>query len=199
MTKNKTYNEFLEKMKVDGHTRKNLILDGTEPIFNKYIVKKDTIGKFLGIICPINSVITHCGNRIACDKNYQFSIKCCNDELNEPFSNPLRSSVLVAKKTKKLPGIIVGNQMVVTKIGNKPNNIKDLDLEWQEQIKFVLNAINSTNPNEYPLWSGIYKEINFRQGFYLESGEKLIFYAISPDLDIKSIDLKLEVDMFEKV
>lgn len=194
-----TYQEFIEKMEKDNYIRKNndsIILDDSDSIFTKYIVKKDMIGKFLELVCPDNIVIS-CGRKMNCDKEYEFKIKCYDDDLKEPFGNPLRSSLLVSEKTREFPGIIINYQIVITKIGNK---IYEIPSGWEKMTKNTLKIISSKNPNEYPLWSGAYDCIYsfYNNGLYLESGQKLVFYAVNPDIDIKNIELKMEVDIFEK-
>lgn len=195
------YQEFIEKMMKDNYIRKNnnsIILDGSESIFTKYIVKKDTIGKFLELTCPDNTIITRCGGKMICDKNYEFKIKCYDDNLKEPFNNPFRSSFLAKEKTKEFPGILINYQIIITKIRNKKTEIEP---GWEKLINNILKVINSKNPNEYPLWSGNYFAMErncFDQGLYLESGQRLVFYAINPEIDLRDIDLKMEVDIFEK-
>lgn len=192
------YNEFVEKMKKDGYIRKNndaIHIDDSNIIITKYRVKKDTIGKFLELSCPNNTIITHCGDRMNCGKKYEFRIKCYDENMKEPFSNPLRSSLLLSKKTKKLPGLIVNYQIIITKIGERFYN---LEPGWEKYVKMALRIIDSQNPNEYPLYSGEYMTMNLALGIYLEEGQKLVFYAIEPERDIKNIDLKMDIDIFEK-
>ena len=195
------YNEFIEKMKKDNYIRKNndsIILDESNLMLTKHVVKKDTIGKFLELTCPDNIIITFCGRKMNCDKKYEFKIKCYDENLKQPFSNIFRSSFLISKKTQEFPGIMINYQMVITKIGNK---ISKIESPWEKIIGNTLKIINSKNPNEYPLWSGNYFAIDsfFYNGSCLKSGEKLVFYAVNPDIDIKNIDLKMEVDIFEKI
>ena len=196
-----TYREFIGKMEKDNYIRKNndsIILDDSYPIFAKYIVKKDTIGKFLELVCPDKTIITFCGRKMNCDKKYEFKIKCYDKVLKEPFGNPFRSSLLVSEKTKEFPGIMVNYQIVITKMGNK---IIEIEPGWEKIIGNTLKIINSKSSNEYPLWSGAYEIIEqsaFDHGLYLESGQKLLFYAVNPDINIENIGLKMEVDIFEK-
>lgn len=194
----KQYQEFIEKMEKDNYVRKNndsIVLDDSESIFTKYVVRKDTIGKFLEFVCPDDTFITR---RMRRDKEYECEIKCYDDSLKEPFNNPFRSSLLVSEKTRELPGIIINYQIVITKIGNK---IHEIPSKWEEMITNVLKIIDSKNPKEYPLWSGAYKALySFcDNGLFLESGQKLVFYAINPEIDIKNTELKMEVDIFENI
>ncbi len=195
------YYEFIKKMEKDNYIRKNngpTILDDSHPMFIKYIVEKDNIGKFLELVCPDNTFITCRGRSMNCDKEYEFKIKCHDDTLKEPFSNPFRSSLLVSEKIGEFPGIIINYQMVITKIGNR---LHEFPSEWEKMIKNTLKVIGSENPKEYPLWSGAYKAIYgfHNNGLFLESGQKLIFYAVKPDVDIRNVELQIEVDMFEKI
>lgn len=188
-------------MEKDNYFRKNndsIILDDSDSIFTKYVVRKDTIGKFLELVCPADTIITCCGRKMNCDKEYKFGIKCHDDNLKEPFNNPFRSSILVSEKTRESPEVIINYQMVITKIGNKTHEVPS---GWEEMITNVLKIIDSNNPKEYPLWSGAYKAIYgfYDNGLFLEGGQKLVFYAVNPDVDIKSMELKMEVDIFENI
>ncbi len=194
------YQEFIEKMEKDNFIRKcndSIVLVDSDSIFTKYIVKKDTIGKFLELVCPDNTIMAVCGKHMGCDNEYKFKIRCYDDDSKEPFSNPFKSSLLVSEKTRGFPGIIVNYQMVITKIGSE---IYEIPSEWEKMIKRTLNIVGSKDPKEYPLWSGAYKAIyNFgNNGLFLRGGQKLVFYAVNPEIDIKNIELKMEVDMFEK-
>lgn len=192
------YNEFIEKMRKDGYTRKNndtIHINESDTIFAKYEVKKDTIDKFLELTCPSNTIITHCGDKMNCDKKYEFRIKCYDEYMKEPFSDPFRSSLLLSKKTKELPGLIVNYQTIITKTGTRFYN---LEPEWEKYVKMALKIIGSKDPSEYPIYSGAYDAMNLCNGTYLEKGQKLIFYAIEPENDIKNIDLKMDIDIFEK-
>lgn len=198
---NLQYHEFMKKMEEDNFIRKNsgsTVLEDSDSIFNRYIVRKERIGKFLELICPDNTIMTSCGRNLSCDKGYEFKIKCYDDDLKEPFSNPFLSSLLASEKTEEFPGIIINYQIVITKIGNR---IHEIPSGWEKMTKNVLKIIDSENPKEYPLWSGAYRGIyNFyNNGLFLESGQRLIFYAVKPDVDIKNIELKMEVDIFEKI
>lgn len=192
------YQKFMQKMKKDNFIRKNngsTIIVDSDSIFTKYIVRKGSTGIFLELICPDNSFITYCGRN--CDEEYELKIKCYDDALKEPFDNPFLSSKLTLESTEESPGIIINYQIVITKIGNR---IHEIPSGWEKMTKSVLKIIDSKNPKEYPLWSGPYKAIHhfYNNGLFLESGQRLIFYAVEPDVDIKNIELKMEVDIFEK-
>jgi len=197
---NLIYQEFMKRMEKDNFVRKNncsTVLDDSDSMFAKYTVRKERIGIFLELICPDNTIMTSCGRNLSCDKRYEFKIKCCDDDLKEPFSNPFLSSLLASEKTEEFPGIIINYQIVITKIGNR---IHEIPSGWEKMTKNVLKIIGSKNPKEYPLWSGAYRAIHgfYDNGLFLESGQRLIFYAVKPDVDIKNIKLKMEVDIFEK-
>jgi hypothetical protein len=201
MSTPKIYREFIEKMEKNNYIRKNdgsTILDDSDPIFAKYIVKKDKKGKFLELVCPSDTIITICGRKMNCDNRYEFKMKCYDNDLNEPFKNPFISSLLVSEKTEEFPGIMINYQLVITKIGNKTIEVPS---GWERMIETALKVIGSKKPNEYPLWSGAYEAIyNFGDnGLYLESGQKLVFYAINPEFDIRNIELIMEADIFEKI
>lgn len=194
------YQEFMKKMEEDNFIRKNngpTVLKDSDSMFTKYIVKKERIGKFLELVCPDNTIITACDKKMNCDKEYEFKMKCFNDDLKEPFDNPFLSSLLTSEKTKEFPGIIINYQIVITKIGNR---IHEIPYGWEKMTKNVLKIIDSKNPKEYPLWSGAYRAIHdfYHNGLFLESGQRLIFYAVRPDVDIKNVELKMDVDIFEK-
>ncbi len=195
------YQEFIKKVEKYGYFRKNNVpvaLCDSDHVFTKYIVKKDSKGKFLELVCPDNTIMTVCGKKMGCDKEYEFKIKCHDDFLKEPFGNLFRSSLLVSEKTKEFPGIIINYQIVVTKIGNE---IYEIPSGWEKMTKTTLKIIGSENPKEYPIWSGAYKAMYgfCYNGLFLKGGQKLVFYAIEPDVDIINSELKMEVDMFEKI
>lgn len=181
--------------------KSSIIIDESNSVIKTYPVKKLSIGKVLELECPKNTIISACGRSHNCDNEYYCNIKFFDDNNKEPFqefhhSIPLTQNYHVAA------------ELIVTKILQKPPDPNNQQIqELAKYVNPILKIINSNNCCEYPIWGGIYKlfspnpinndQIFLNNSFNLYANEKMIFYAINPDIDIIKTKLDMKVDLLE--
>ena len=186
-------------MKTRGYILKSPItIDEYNPNIKMFPIKKGTIGKFLQFICPNNTIISACGRTHpgGCNgSNYLVDIKCFNENNEEVFQNDLYNSIPLTSDTQ------IVTEIIVTKILQKELDKNDPKIQESSNINnAILKIIGSENPCEYPMRSGVYKFLSrdfLDRSFNLHPNEKMIFYAINPDLDIVKTKFELKADVFE--
>lgn len=194
-----SYKEFIDLMKGRGYILKNpIIINESSPNIQTFLVKKDTIGKFLEFSCPNNTIISACGKTHpgGCNGSYySVNIKCFNKDDEESFQGDSYQSIPLT------PDSQIVAEIIVTKILQKELDKNDPKVQESSQINnAILKIIGSENPYEYPMRSGVYKFISrdfLERSFNLHSNEKMIFYAINPNIDITKIRFNLKADILE--
>lgn len=190
-----SYKDYIKLMEGRGYTHNgSVMIDESNPIIKTFSIKKKSIGKILELSCPENTIISACGRTHpgGCEKSYSCEIKCLDKDNKEPFQNLHYASQLT-------PTLHVIAEIIVTRIMPKEPDKNDPKVqEWAERVGSMLKIVGSENPCEYPIWSGAYnyfsKEFLY-QSFNLYSNEKMIFYAINPDVDIVNTKLEMKADM----
>ncbi len=194
-----SYKDFIKLMEERGYTYKNQMIDESNPSIKIFPVQEQTIGKALEFQC--NTIISACGKDL--NNSYFCNIKFFNQDNKEAFQGIHYSTAL----TKDYH---VAMELVVTKIMQKSPDQKNPDIQkYAHLVNPILKIINSDNPCEYPIWSGVYKlfsdnninndHIFLNNSFNLYSEEKMVFYAIKPDIDITKVKFNLKADVFEKL
>ena len=193
------YKDFTKLMESRGYIlRENspITLSEYSDIVTKFDVEKMTTGKFLEIKCPENTIMSICGNTHegGCEKKYHIDLQISNGD-EEPFQG-LHYSIPITKERHVVAEIIVTKVMQKEPDKNDPK-VKD----WMETSSAILNIVRSENPFEYPMWTGVYKIFNkefLNLSYTMYPGEKFIFYAANPEVDIKKVRLTMDFDVFEK-
>jgi hypothetical protein len=186
-------------MKVRRYILKSPItIDESNPNIKIFPVKKDTIGKFLEFSCPNNTIISACGKTHpgGCNGSYySIIVKCFNKDNEESFQRDSYQSIQLT------PDSQIVTEIVVTKILQKELDKSDPKVQENSDINnAILKIIGSENPCEYPIRSGVYKFIYrdfLERSFNIHSNEKMIFYAINPDIDITKVKFELKADILE--
>lgn len=184
-------------MKGRGHTHDNIIIDKSNPNIKTFSVSNLSIGKVLKLICPDNTIISACGKNHegGCPNSYSVNIQCFNNDNQEPFQE-------LHYSTRLTDNYHVAAELIVTKILNKnPNEIDPNYKDWQVYANPMLKVIGSENPYEHVMWAGVYKLFPkefLNQSFNLNPNEKMIFYAINPNIDITNVKFNLRADIFTK-
>ena len=192
-----TYKDFIRRMEEKGYTisRFPVLIRSLCDYVKTFPVKKGTIGKILELTCPDNTIISACGktHEGGCKREYSIELECWSDDDRRPFQNLYHSMPLTQDYH-------VVAEIAITKILQKePDNN---DQKITKCVNPVLKIIGSDNACEYPMWSGIYKFIDrdfLNNSFNLYYGEKMIFYAVNPDIDIDETILTMKVDIFKQV
>ncbi len=197
-----SYKDFIRLMEERGYVYKNQItIDESDSNVKIFPVKEQTIGRVLEFQCPNNTIISACGKDLGCHDSYSCAIKFFNQEDKEAFQDLHYSTTLTEDYRLAM-------ELMVTKIMQKSPDQNNPDIQkYSHLVNSILRIINSDNPYEYPMWSGVYKlfsnnnvnnnHIFLNNSFNLYSGEKMIFYAINPDIDITKIKFELKVDILE--
>lgn len=194
-----TYKEFIDKMVENGYVYNHnpvTISDKDNNIISTFSADKGKTDKIIEVNCPDNQIMALCGTTHSggCNKEYLCHIKCYDDQNNEPFQG-LHYSTELNKNYHVLAEIIV------TKIlrNDPPTQYKKVK-EWSDTISPILKLIGSDNNREHVMWTGAYSKFSpefNKTSFTLYGGQKMTFYINNPDIDIKKIDFKLDVDIFE--
>lgn len=196
------YKDFIKLMEERGYTYKNQItIYESDSNIKIFPVKEQTIGKALEFQCHNNTIISACGKDL--NNSYFCNIKFFNQDNKEAFQD-LHYSIALTKDYH------VAMELVVTKIMQKSPDQNNPDIQkYAHLVNPILKIINSDNPCEYPIWSGVYKlfsdnninndHIFLNNSFNLYSEEKMVFYAIKPDIDITKVKFNLKADVFEKL
>lgn len=197
-----SYKDFIKLMEERGYTYKNQItIDESNSNVKIFPVKEQTIGKALELQCPNNIIISACGKDLGCNNSYFCNIKFFNQDNKEAFQD-LHYSIALTENYH------VAMELVITKVMQKPPDQNNPDIQkYAHAVNPILKIINSDNPCEYPMWSGIYKLFSnnnidnnntfLNHSFNLYAGEKMIFYAINPDIDITKVRFELKADILE--
>lgn len=196
------YKDFIRLMEERGYTYKNQItIDESNPSVKVFPVKEQTIGKSLEFQCPNNTIISACGKDLGCNNSYFCNIKFFDQDNKEAFQDLHYSTALTEDYH-------VTMELVVTKVLQKSPDQNDPGIQkYAHVVNPILKIINSDNPCEYPMWSGIYKlfsnnsinndHVFLNNSFNLYAGEKMIFYTINPDMDIGKVKFNMRVDILE--
>jgi len=197
-----SYKDFIKLMEERGYTYKDQItIDESDYNVKMFPVKEQTIGKALEFQCPNNTIISMCGKDLGCNNSYSCNVKFFNQNDKETFQD-LHHSVVITKDYH------IVMELVVTKVLQKSPDQSNPDIQkWSTVVNPILKIINSDNPCEYPIWSGIYKlfsdnninndHIFLNNSFNLYAGEKMIFYVVNPDIDVEKIKFNMKVDVLE--
>jgi len=201
------YIDFIKRMEEKGFIRKNnspVLLDENNHMIKTFVLEKGITGKILQLTCPENTILSLCGDDLKTGSNhsnYICSLKCFDNEENEPFMKDHKGYILYVDPNDNRPkgsAIDIVITKVVkdeqTKIIAGVNNCLPL-------IGSVMRLIKSDNHLEYPMIVGIYQKITeylTKNSFNLYPTEKIIFYALEPDTDIAKIKFELKVDILEK-
>lgn len=194
-----TYKEFIEKMKEKGFVYKNnspTLVNGS--IVKTFSVEKGTIGKIAELSCPKNTILSLCGQDMGC-KNYTCSLKCFDNDENEPFAKQHKSYILYIDKDNISKGSVM--DIVVTKVVKDENSKKISRADDYSMLTTVMKMIKSNNLLEYPMLMGTYQKIPeylVKNSFNLYQNEKIILYALEPDTDIIKTDFKMTLDVLVK-
>lgn len=196
------YKDFIKLMEERGYTYKNQMTIGKyDSNIKVFPVKEQTIGKALEFQCPNNTIISVCGKDLGCNNSYSCDIKFFDQDNKEAFQD-LHYSIALTEDYH------ITMELVVTKVLQKSLDQNDSGIQkYVHVVNPILKIINSNNPREYPMWSGIYKlfsdnninndHIFLNNSFNLYAGEKMIFYAINPDIDIETVKFNMKVDVLE--
>ena len=177
------YDDIIDTIENNGWTR---ISSNGYPlsILNKEIVypnsiKANNYGTVLEIICPLNRIITMCG------------VSECNVDIDD-FRN--------SSNFFQVPHFIT----------LRCTNSENIDI-FPTTIISILKINVNEEPEKYyetfygdlsPISDGKLKKKHERyylaETIILQSGEKLIFRANNPNVDISKIDLLMKSDIFEK-
>ena len=190
-----SYKEFIKRMEDRGYNHKGITtIDISDSNIRIFPVKKKTVGKFLELRCPNNTIISICGKNHGCNNSYYCKVKCFNTNDKEPFRDLHYSTPLT-------PTYHVVIEMIVTKIMQKPPDQNNPEIqEWAKYVNPMLKLIDSEDPCEYPIWSGAYKifpDSFLDNSFNLYSNEKMVFYVINSDIDIVKTKFELKADILE--
>lgn len=197
------YTDFINLMEERGYTHKNqIMIDEYDYNVKTFSVKEQTIGKSLEFQCPNNTIISACGKDLGCSNGYSCNIKFFNQDNKEAFQD-LHYSTAITEDYH------ITMELVVTKVLQKSPDQNDPEIQKYAHITNpILKIINSDNPCEYPMWSGIYKlfsdnninndHIFLNNSFNLYAGEKMIFYVVNPDIDITKTKFNLKVDLLTR-
>jgi hypothetical protein len=195
-----TYKEFIEKMKEKGFVYENdspILVNGN--MVNTFPLEKGMTGKIAELSCPKDTILSMCGQDMGCN-NYKCLLKCCDSGGNEPFSKEHKAYVLYTDKDNNSKGSIM--DIVVTKVVKDEKSKKISDADSYPMLKTVMNMIKSNNNLEYPILMGMYKKIPeslVKKSFNLYPNEKIIVYALEPDIDIVKTDFEIELDILNKL
>lgn len=200
-----SYIDFIKRMKEKGFAYKNnspILLDENSYMIKKFILKKGMTGKILELECPENAVLSLCGDDLnpnGINSKYMCTLNCFDDEGNEPFMKDHKGYILYIDQDNKPRGSVI--DIVITKV------VKDEQTKNYAGVKnclplieSIMRLIGSDNHLEYPMISGMYQKISEYltvNSFNLYPTEKIIFYAISPDIDITNIKFNMNIDIFE--
>lgn len=196
----KTYREFIDRMIEKGYALNDgpTIIDTSNGMIKTFNLKKGAIGKILEIQCPDDNIIALCGTEHigGCSNSYVCDIRCTNNDNLQPFQDMHHATPMKNKQH-------VVAEIVITKILQQDPPLDNKKVkEWLEKISSILKLIGSENHREHIMWVGAYPKFNsefIKASFTLYGGQKMIFYAINPDVDIVKTDLKLRADIFQKV
>lgn len=190
-----TYEDFIKVMEEKGNTFTHKRIDnGMMKIFP---LKKDKTGKFLELICHGDDILALCGTEHVggCANSYLCNIKLTNNNDDEPFQKMHQTTVM-----KRNQHVVA--EIVVTKILQQEPPLDNKKVkEWSEKIAPILQLIGSENRREHVMWVGAYPKFNsefIKNSFTLYGGQKMIFYAVNPDIDITNIIFEMEADIFSK-
>lgn len=194
-----TYKDFIRRMKEKGYTASQfpVLIRSFCDYIKTFPVKKGTIGKILELACPDNTIISVCGktHEGGCEREYSAELECWGNDDRRPFQNLHHS-------TQPTRNYNIITEIVVTKILRKEDKNNPKIQELLKCTNSLLEIIGSDNTCEYPMWAGIYKFFSrdfLNNSFNLYSGEKMIFYAINPDIDIDETILTMKVDILKVV
>lgn len=191
-----SYEDFIKLMEKRGYIHKNQIaIDESNPNIEIFPIKKHTIGKVLEFQCPDNIILSICGKNHGCNNSYYCRISFFDHENRQPFQE-LHNAVPLTKNYN------VVAEIITTKILQKSPDKNNTEIQKNAEIvSSILKIIGSDNPFEYPMWSGIYNLFSkdfLNNSLNLYPKEKIIFYAINPDIDIEKVTLEIKADIFEK-
>lgn len=191
------YKDFIEMMERRGYVlRDHIKINGHDLNIQTFSVKKRSIGKILELSCPSDTIISACGKTHPGEHNgtYSCEIRCFNEDGEEAFQDLHHSVPLTFNQH-------VIAELIVTKIMQKEPNKDDPNIqELSKYVNPILKIIGSNSPCEYPMWSGVYKLFSkdfLNNSFNLYSNEKIVFYAINPDIDITKVKFNIEVDILK--
>lgn len=196
----KTYKEFIDRMIEKGYTLipdSPTTIDESNNMMKTFPTKKGTVAKILELQCPDNSIIALCGieHNGGCHNSYICNIECIDNEGKQPFQKLHHSTALTSAKH-------VVAEMIVTKILQQDPPLDNKKVkEWSETIGPILKLIKSNNNREHVMWAGAYPKFNsdfIKTSFTLYGGQKMIFYANNPDVDIDKVKFNIKVDIFEQ-
>lgn len=194
-----TYKEFIEKMKEKGFIYKNnspTLVNGS--MIKTFSVEKGTIGKIAELTCPKNTILSLCGQDMGCN-SYTCSLKCFDNDENEPFSKQHKGYALYIDKDNTAKGSVM--DIVVTKVVKDEKSKKISGADDYSMLTTVMKMIKSNNHLEYPMLMGTYQKIPeylVKNSFNLYQNEKIILYALEPDTDIIKTDFKIALDVLVK-
>jgi hypothetical protein len=197
----KTYKEFIDRMIEKGYTlvsNNPVTIDESNSIIKTFPTKKNTVCKILELECPYNSVIAICGTEHngGCHNLYTCNIELTDNDNKQPFQKLHHSTALTSTKH-------IVAEIIVTKILQQDPPLDNKKVkEWSETIGPILKLIKSNNNREHVMWMGAYPKFNsdfIKTSFTLYGGQKMIFYANNPDVDIDKVKLNISLDIFEKL
>lgn len=197
----KTYREFIDRMIEKGYVLTNdepTIIDASNSTIKEFYLKKGTIGKILEIRCPDENIIALCGTEHigGCNNHYICDIRCIDNDNLQPFQDMHRTIPMNNNQH-------VVAEIVITKILQQDPPLYNKKVkDWSEKINSILKLIGSENHREHVMWVGAYPKFNsefIKGSFTLYGGQKMIFYAVNPDVDIIKTNLKMKADIFQKV
>jgi hypothetical protein len=194
-----TYREFIEKMKEKGFVYRNdlpTLVNGH--MIKTFPLEKGTIGKIAELSCPEDTILSLCGEDMGCG-DYKCSLKCLDNDGNEPFSKEHKAYVLYTDKDNRSKGSVM--DIVVTKVVKDEKSIKSSEADRYPMLATVMKMIKSGNNLEYPILMGAYQRISenlIKKSFNLYPNEKMILYSLEPDIDITKTDFKIDLDILVK-
>lgn len=194
-----SYKEFIEKMKEKGFIYRNKPTLINDSMIKTFSVEKGTIGKIAELICPKDTILSLCGEDMGCNNNYTCSLKCYDNEENEPFSKQHKGYALYIDKDNIAKGSIM--DIIATKVVKDEKSKKISRADDYPMLAKVMKMIKSNNSLEYPMLMGKYQKIPeylVKNSFNLYPNEKINLYALEPDTDIIKTDFKIELDVFNK-
>lgn len=201
-----SYIDFIKRMEEKGFVHKNnlpIMLDENSQMVKTFILEKGETGKILELTCPENTVISLCGDDLKTDSvhsDYTCTLKCFDHEGNEPFLKDHKGYILYVDPSDNRPkGSAI--DIVITKVvkDEQAKNIAGVN-NCLQLTESVMRLIKSDNPLEYPMIVGIYQKITeylTMKSFNLYPTEKMIFYALEPDINITKVKFEIIVDIFE--
>ncbi len=178
------YDDIIETIEENGWTRASSA--GLSPIthFNNDIihikqVKRNTCESILEIICPPGNIITICGfNQEDIDKE---------DFFNSPnlYARPHFFSLrLTDDNNNEIPYTTIICMSLIARNGN----IEKLYEEFYGDLCPTIDGKLKKKEDRY----------YFAETIVLQSGEKLVFYAYWPSIDIAKVELLMMADLFIK-